>query len=108
MVLGSTFVCRVSQQWKSILTHITFFYRHEAKTHPGLWLSNTLQTSEKVKVSDCNFFCYVIDEKNEGLTILCDNEFIFLFVTGIVLMVGEIDTNEMVSELDQSVVSFGL
>lgn len=42
------------------------------------------------------------------LTILCDNEFIFLFVTGIVLMVGEIDTNEMVSELDQSLASFGL
>ena len=35
------------------------------------------------------------------------NSFSF-FVTGIVLMVGEIDTNEMVSELDQSVVSFGL
>lgn len=63
------------------------------------------------------FFFYVIDEtgwllfylkkKTKG-TILSDNEFIFLFVTGIVLMVGEIDTNEMVSELDQSVVSFGL
>lgn len=51
---------------------------------------------------------FSILRKNEGLTILCDNEFIFLFVTGIVLMVGEIDTNEMVSELDQSVVSFGL
>lgn len=32
--------------------------------------------------------------------ILCDNEFIFFFVIGIVLMVGEIDINEMVSELD--------
>ena len=52
-------------------------------------------------------YFFYLKKKTKG-TILSDNEFIFLFVTGIVLMVGEIDTNEMVSELDQSVVSFGL
>ena len=57
------FCLRVSQQWKSILIQITFFYRHEAKTHPGLWLSNISQTSEKVKVGGYNFFlCSIIVE----------------------------------------------
>ena len=48
---------------ESILIHITFFYRHEAKTHPGLWLSNISQTSEKVKVGGYNLFlCSIIVE----------------------------------------------